>query len=105
MLDESRRDDPDVREVKTLLAQGMERRGLEELAGLLAHADMRVRQEAQFELAARGGAAWQTLATVAGSKAGTLPRIHAVWGLGQAARGAPRDGRRPACGPLCAFAR
>ncbi len=86
LLDESRRGDPGVREVKDLLSQGMERRGLEELAKLLAHPDMRVRQEAQFELAARSGPAWQTLATVARSKAGTLARIHAVWGLGQAAR-------------------
>ena len=56
LLDESRRGDPAVREVKELLAQGMEHRGLDELAKLLAHADMRVRQEAQFELAARGDA-------------------------------------------------
>ena len=90
VLDESRRGDPGVREVKELLAEGMERRGLDELARLLSHPDMRVRQEAQFELAARGGAAWQTLATVARSKAGTLARIHAVWGLGQAARAAPQ---------------
>ena len=93
LLDQSRRDDPGVKEVKKLLAEGMERTGNEALARLLAHPDMRVRQEAQFELAARGGAAWQTLTDVAGSKSGTLPRIHAVWGLGQAAR-AIRDGRR-----------
>ena len=86
LLDESRRGDPAVREVKDLLAQGMERRGLDELARLLAHADMRVRQEAQFELAARGGPAGRRSRTVASSKAGTLARIHAVWGLGQAAR-------------------
>ncbi len=93
LLDESKRGDRAVREVKDLLSQGMERRGLDELARLLAHADMRVRQEAQFELAARGGPAWQTLAAVARSKAGTLPRIHALWGLGQAARSthAPKD--------------
>ena len=107
LLDESRRKDPGVKEVKELLAEGMERRGNEALEKLLAHADMRVRQEAQFELADRGGAAWQTLARVAGSKSGTLPRIHAVWGLGQAAR-ATRDGRRQSqwavLGPLLADA-
>ena len=86
LLDESRRGDPAVREVKELLARGIDRRGLVELAKLLEHADMRVRQEAQFELAARGGQAWETLANVARSKAATLARIHAVWGLGQAAR-------------------
>ena len=38
-------------EVKRLLAEGMEKHSTEDLATLLAHADMRVRQEAQFELA------------------------------------------------------
>ena len=55
-------------------------------AGLLAHADMRVRQEAQFELAGRGEEGWKILAQVARSSAQTLPRIHAIWGLGQTAR-------------------
>src|SRR5262249_40643462 len=48
LLDESRRSDPRIREVQKILAEGMENRGLDALAGLLAHADMRVRQEAQF---------------------------------------------------------
>jgi quinoprotein glucose dehydrogenase len=103
LLDESRRADPAIREVKDVLAQGMENRSLDELAKLLAHADMRVCQEAQFELAARGGAARQVLETLASSKGSTLTRIHAVWGLGQVARGA-RDGSRhslwTALGPL-----
>ena len=72
----------------------MERRGLGELARLLEHPDLRVRQEAQFALAARGGQAWQTLATVARSKTGTLARIHAVWGLGQAARSSRSNSAR-----------
>src|SRR5262249_59940819 len=46
------------------------------------------RQEAQFELVARGEAGWQTLGQIAGSKGDTLPRIHAIWGLGQAKRNA-----------------
>ena len=54
---------------------------------------MRVRQEAQFELAGRGEKGWKTLARVAASPGKTLPRIHAVWGLGQAGR-TVRDGRR-----------
>ncbi len=47
---------------------------------------MRVRQEAQFALAARGEAGSRTFARVAGSKEDLLARIHAVWGLGQIAR-------------------
>jgi quinoprotein glucose dehydrogenase len=103
LLDESRRNDPAIREVKKILAKGMENHGIAELARLLAHADMRVRQEAQFELAARGGAAWQVLAAVAGSNGETLPRIHAVWGLGQiarVARGQERPRLWPVLGPL-----
>ena len=74
VLDPSRRDDPQVREVKTLLAQGMASRSNDALAGLLAHADMRVRQEAQFELAGRGEEGWKTLARIAGSRARKLCR-------------------------------
>ena len=93
VIDRSRTNEPGVREVKTLLAQGMEARSEDELARLLAHPDMRVRQEAQFELVGRGEAGWRTLARIARSKETTLPRIHAIWGLGQAARTA-RGGRR-----------
>ena len=80
----------------------MERRGIEELTRFLAHPDMRVRQEAQFELAKRGEAAWPTLAKVAGLGSGTLPRIHAVWGLEQVARAARDHSSRlwPVVGPL-----
>ncbi len=45
VTDNARRDLPQVLEVKKLLEQGMERRPGDDLAGLLAHADMRVRQE------------------------------------------------------------
>ena len=101
VTDPSRLGDPVVREVKDVLARGMERCDFDELTRFLAHADMRVRQEAQFELAKRGEAAWPALAKIAGLGSGTLPRIHAVWGLDQVAR-ASRDRRRlwPVVGPL-----
>ncbi|HEX3447896.1 MAG TPA: PVC-type heme-binding CxxCH protein [Isosphaeraceae bacterium] len=95
VMDRARRDLPQVLEVKTLLAQGMEGRPVDALSGLLAHADMRVRQEAQFELAGRGDEGWRILAQIAGSSGQTLPRIHAIWGLGQAAR-TSRAGRSDA---------
>jgi quinoprotein glucose dehydrogenase len=62
----------------------MEKRASKELAKLLAHADMRVRQEAQFELAARGEVA--TLQGVAAANPAPLARLHAIWGIGQIAR-------------------
>ena len=53
--DPSRAGDPGGREVKTAARRGHGRpAGVDELAKLLAHPDMRVRQEAQFALAARG---------------------------------------------------
>jgi quinoprotein glucose dehydrogenase len=93
VFDPGLRDLTKVTEVKRLLSEGMAARPNDALAGLLAHADMRIRQEAQFELAGRGPEGWKTLAGIAASAGGTLPRIHAVWGLGQAGR-VVRDGRR-----------
>lgn len=80
---------PVVAEVKRLLGEGMRDRSPDELAALLAHADMRVRQEAQFALAARGSAAVEAFAAVAGGSESQLARIHALWGLGQIARALP----------------
>src|SRR5439155_5710908 len=44
---------PAVAEAKKLIAEGFEKRSLEELLGLLAFPHQQVRQEAQFEIAAR----------------------------------------------------
>jgi quinoprotein glucose dehydrogenase len=90
VLDPARVGSAPVRGVKDLIAEGMEGRGLDALAGLLSHADQRVRQEAQFALAARGGAAIATLRSVAAQSGGDrLARLHAVWGLGQVGRKVP----------------
>ena len=70
-------------EVKKLLSEGMAARPAEELGALLAHDDQRIRQAAQFQLAAKGDAA--TLTHAAQSGPNTLARIHGVWGLGQLA--------------------
>jgi quinoprotein glucose dehydrogenase len=103
--DPARRDNSQLREVKALLANGVAGQSLDSLAGLLAHPDMRVRQQAQFELAGRGPAGWKTLAAVAGSRQGTLARIHAIWGLGQVSSTMIAGGRAnqwPALAPLLA---
>jgi quinoprotein glucose dehydrogenase len=75
--------DPIVVETKRLLAEGMEHRPMSELARLLEHPDMRVRQEAQFELADRGTTAAATLTSAARKNANPLARLHGIWGLGQ----------------------
>ena len=73
---------------------GMEKQSNKELARLLAHRDMRVRLEAQWELAERSlkqEAAYDALSAVAAKGSG-LARLHAVWGLGQVARSAGKLG-------------
>ena len=78
--------DPLVLETRNLLADGMEKRSIKELARMLVHPDMRVRQEAQFALADRGPQAIKTLAGVAARHSNPLARLHAIWGLGQIAQ-------------------
>jgi len=77
-------------ETKSLLLAGFKNRNSLGLQNLLAHADLRVRQEAQFELVRRQAAS--VLAQTAASASPLSPpspllaRVHAVWGLGQLAR-------------------
>jgi quinoprotein glucose dehydrogenase len=78
---------PEIAEVKKLLAEGFEGRSSDDLAKLLEHADQRVRQEAQFALAEKGHDGLPTLEKVAREGANPTARLHAVWGLGQLARG------------------
>ena len=77
---------PAVAEVKKLLAEGFARRSGAELTRLLGHADLRVRQEAQFALADRGADSIPLLAKAAKEEKMRLARLHAIWGLGQLGR-------------------
>jgi hypothetical protein len=77
---------PGALSTKRLLGEGMRGRAVQELPALLGHPDMRVRQEAQLELAGRGAAA--VLRDVALRSGGRLSRLHALWGGGQALRSA-----------------
>lgn len=84
---------PAIAETRRLLAEGMAGRPESECSELLGHRDMRVRLNAQWELASRGLPVWNVLAEVA--LRGTNPRArrHAIWGLGQVLRNA--EGRTP----------
>ncbi len=73
-----------VKQTKQIIGDGMKSRPTPELLSLLAHADQRIRQEAQFELVGRG-ATWQLVAT-ARTNANRLARIHAIWGVGMVGR-------------------
>ena len=82
------RSDPRVAETVKLAQEGMGGRDESELASLLGHADRRIRLSAQQELVRRGEA--ELLAALARDRSQPLiPRLHAVWGLGQL--GAPSD--------------
>ncbi len=77
-----------VLETKKLMAEGFDHRSTADLGKLLAFADQRVRQEAQFALAARGASSIKTFTGVLNGSH-QLARLHSVWGLGQLARAVP----------------
>lgn len=79
-------DDPQVAEVRQLIIAGMRHRPAPELASLLRHGDMRIRQEAQFALADAGAEHAELLAEMARHSDHQLARIHAIWALGQIGR-------------------
>jgi len=56
------------------------------LADLLQHADMRVRQKAQFELATRGNKGLDVFRQTLEQGQHQLARVHAIWGISQFAR-------------------
>ena len=84
IADPKMKDDPAALETKKLLFDGMEKRSNDELAKLLEHRDMRVRQAAQFALADKGAAASPVFVQAMKSE-NQLARMHAIWGLGQIA--------------------
>ena len=106
VFDPATQKDPVVLEVKQMIAEGMTARPVAELVNLLSHADMRIRQEAQFELAARALAgkgdeivpkliARAVDARDDASKLRKLARIHAIWALGQIGRKNPKEALQP----------
>lgn len=88
-----------VKEVQRILADGLEETSVRELGDLLGHADQRVRQRAQFELARRyqpsrmavtevitGALGLNSLSMfkrVLTSEENLVARLHAIWGVGQ----------------------
>jgi putative membrane-bound dehydrogenase-like protein len=77
--------DPRIAEVTTLFNEGFAGRDADQLASLLSHADRRVRQRAQFELASRGRETTALLGDIAQHASDRFARIHAIWALGQQA--------------------
>ena len=83
--------DPRIHEVTRLFRAGFTQRDSDELAALLAHADRRVRQRAQFALAARGAGVASLLGDIAQNGTDRFARIHAIWALGQQANAKLRE--------------
>ena len=77
--------DPAIQSAKVLMEGGFRNQTAEELAKLLDHPDRRIRLEAQIAMADRGFEKPLISASSAGNPAQV--RRHAIWGLGQRARG------------------
>jgi quinoprotein glucose dehydrogenase len=79
--------DPGVAEAKKLLAEGMEKKSIEQLVKLLAHPHRGVRLEAQFSLAAKGV---QTVTDIVRMMSlnpeDRVARLHGVWALAMIAK-------------------
>ena len=71
-----------MEEVKERLGKGFKAEPASALLALLGHADRRIRQEAQFELVARGEVE-KLRALAMDQSAARLPRLHSLWALGQ----------------------
>ena len=80
---------PVVVETKKLFEEGFKQRKPDELYKLLAHADQRIRQKAQFALVEQG--AINELKKAAKADGLIYPRLHGIWGLGQLAKAKPDD--------------
>ena len=78
---------------RELLAAGPVKLSFVELVASLAEPDVRVRKAAQFEFVRRGDKGLEALVAVATRSQSRLARLHAIWGLGQFARGWPGYGK------------
>ena len=83
-FNEKKLKDPIVKEVETLLRDGMTEKTVEEVASLLAHKDQRVRQEAQFELVARKR--FDIFEQSVNESSELMSKLHSLWGIEQLLR-------------------
>ncbi len=81
-------DADEAAEVAAILAGQWDQVAADQLQRWLAHADRRVRNESQWELARRGDAE-RLLQVAADTAAGRLARLHAIWGIDQLLRLSP----------------
>ena len=79
-------DSPERRETANFLRADFTKYTTNQLSALLKHADMRVRQKAQFELATRGTDGLAEFQANIRQTDHQLARVHAIWGISQFAR-------------------
>lgn len=79
-------DTPARRETANFLKADFGKYQTNQLSALLKHADMRVRQKAQFELATRGTDGLAEFQANIRQTDHQLARVHAIWGISQFAR-------------------
>lgn len=79
-------DSPERRETANFLRADFSKYSPNQLSALLKHADMRVRQKAQFELATRGTDGLAEFQVNMRQTDHQLARVHAIWGISQFAR-------------------
>ncbi len=77
---------PERRDTEARLKADFTRYNPRELGDLLHHADMRVRQKAQLELAERGSDGLAVFEASIRQTDHQLARVHAIWGISQFAR-------------------
>ncbi|MEX2230858.1 MAG: HEAT repeat domain-containing protein [Cyclobacteriaceae bacterium] len=86
-------DDPERKETQKLLKADFTKYTPNQLSALLKHADMRVRQKSQFELATRGRDGLAVFEENIRQTGNQLARVHAIWGISQFARQEKHHGR------------
>ncbi len=74
------------KETKRLMLLDYGKQSEAQLEALLAYGDMRIRQNAQFELARRGQKGFDVFKKVLARKENQFARIHSIWGIGQLAQ-------------------
>ncbi len=84
---------PTIRDMTRLMKDGFKKTDTKALLKLLAHPDMRVRLRAQYQLADGVANGWLLQVALAeGDRSkDIIPRLHALWALGQMARKNPDD--------------
>ncbi len=90
--DPNHADNTNIRDMRKQMKAGFKILDDKALLGLLAHLDQRVRFRAQYELAQRAdiaGALYRIASAEKDLPKDTVPRLHAIWALGQLARKRP----------------